>query len=119
MGGGRGGQAPGAGGRMGKVESAARGRARSKTDAETRRRGDWTRRTEEKQARRPALLSKRIPEAGSEVVEHRAAGRGVEEVAAAEGVEGQVEGFGDRDADAGARLDEVGPVLMTDIGGQV
>jgi len=45
--------------------------------------------TEEKkaeQARRPALLGEGIPEAGSEVVEHRAAGRGVEEVAAAEAI---------------------------------
>src|ERR1019366_7257599 len=60
-----------------------------------------------------------IPASGAEVVKGGAARGAVDQIFAAQRVEGQVHGLGEGDAEAGTGLDEIGPILAFGVEGGV
>src|SRR5438105_4578330 len=68
---------------------------------------------------RKRLSGKRIPESGSQIGERGTARSAIEQVAAAQGVEGQVSGLGQRESNSRTGFDEIGPVLVFGVHRQV
>src|SRR5205814_868705 len=66
-----------------------------------------------------SLTCKRIPESGSQVGEDGAARRVIEQVTAAQGIEGQIGGLWKRESDSRTGFDEIGPVLALGVHGEI